>query len=126
MAIEKITIPTTGFDWRTNIALIGGMAAKEVIVSTLGTAYSLGEVEAERSGKLSQFLADHKNWNPLKAFSLLIFIMLYMPCIGVIAVIKRETQSWKWAIFAIVYTTTLAFGLSTLVYQTGLLFKIGI
>ncbi|MGW8194296.1 MAG: ferrous iron transport protein B, partial [Desulforhopalus sp.] len=69
-----------GFDWRTNIALIGGFAAKEVIVSTLGTAYSMGEVDAEAPESLGQRLKKDKNWNRVVAVAALVFIMFYAPC----------------------------------------------
>ena len=68
-----------GLDWRTNIALLGGFAAKEVVVSTLGTAYSLGEVDVAVSGSLAQKLAASPNWRPLTAISLMAFIMFYAP-----------------------------------------------
>lgn len=119
---ENITKPLMGFDWKTDIALIGGFAAKEIVVSTLGTAYSMGEVDAEESSSLSERLANEAGWNPVMAFALIMFTMLYIPCIATVAVIKRETRSWKWAGFAVVYTTGIAAIVSTIVYQIGMLF----
>ena len=78
-ALENIS-RYAGIDWRTNIALVGGVAAKEVIVSTLGTAYSLGEVDPEDSGSLSKRLATDPKWNPVVALAVLVFIMFYSPC----------------------------------------------
>ena len=75
-ALEPIS-RLAGFDWRTNIALVGGFAAKEVVVSTLGTAYSLGEVEPEETGGLASRLANAPGWSPLVAFSLIIFTIFY-------------------------------------------------
>lgn len=118
VALESIFAPME-FDWKTNIALVGGWAAKEVIVSTLGTAYSLGEVDAEESGNLSEKLREEAGWNPLKAFTLLIFVMLYAPCLVTVAVMKKETGSWKWPLFAMVYTTTLAYVAALLVNWLG-------
>jgi ferrous iron transport protein B len=108
-----------GFDWRTNIALVGGFAAKEVVVSTLGTAYSLGEVDPEESGTLSAALAKDPGWSPLAALSLIVFTMFYSPCFVSVVCISRESGSWKWGAFAITFNTLLAFVLSVLIYQVG-------
>jgi ferrous iron transport protein B len=110
-----------GFDWRTNIALVGGFAAKEVIVSTLGTAYSMGAVEAEESAGLSRQLANSPLWRPLTAFSLIIFVMFYSPCFVSVVCIAREAGSWKWGAFSMVFNTVLAFILAVAVYQAGTL-----
>lgn len=108
-----------GFDWRTNIALIGGFAAKEVIVSTLGTAYSMGDVDPEESTSLSETLARSPAWSPLAALSVMIFIMFYAPCFVTVVCISRESGSWKWGAFSIIFNTCLAFTLATAVYQFG-------
>jgi len=108
-----------GFDWRTNIALVGGFAAKEVIVSSLGTAYSLGEIDPEESESLSHTLANSPGWSPLTAFSLILFIMFYAPCFVTVVCIVRETGTWKWGIFSMVFNTVLAFSLATAVFQIG-------
>jgi ferrous iron transport protein B len=108
VALESVFEPL-GFDWKTNIALVGGFAAKEVVVSTLGTAYGLGEVDTKEAGDLSDRLGQDPGWNPLKAFTLLIFVMLYAPCVTTLVVIKKETGSWRWPLFATLYTTTLAY-----------------
>ncbi|MGD8837822.1 MAG: nucleoside recognition domain-containing protein, partial [Desulfobacteraceae bacterium] len=108
-----------GFDWRTNIALVGGFAAKEVIVATLGTAYSLGEVDSEQSQPLSQKLADSPKWSPLVALSLMVFVMFYAPCFVAVVCIAREAGSWKWGVFSMAFNTILALALSTALYQFG-------
>ncbi len=108
-----------GFDWRTNIALVGGFAAKEVIVSTLGTAYSMGEVDAEESGSLSDALAANPGWSPLTALSLIIFTIFYAPCFVTVVCIVKESGSWKWGLFSMAFNTTVAFVLAALVYQSG-------
>lgn len=121
ISLEKISwLP--GFDWRTNIALVGGFAAKEVVISTLGTAYSLGNVVSGESDSLSQKLALDPNWNPVMAFSLMVFVMFYAPCFVTVVCISRESGSWKWGLFAIIFNTLFAFSLATLAYQTGLFF----
>ncbi len=118
IAMESVT-RLAGFDWRTNIALVGGFAAKEVVVSTLGTAYSLGEVDTEETGSLGATLAKDPGWNPVVAFSLIVFTIFYAPCFVTVVCIAREAGSWKWGAFSILFNTTLAFGLAVLVYQIG-------
>ena len=110
-----------GFDWRTNIALVGGFAAKEVVVSTLGTAYSLGEVDPEETGSLSETLATAPGWRPLTAFSLILFLMFYAPCFVSVVCIARESGSWKWGAFSMGFNTLLAFAIAVGVYQVGTL-----
>jgi len=123
-ALSVVTAPL-GFDWRTNVALVGGFAAKEVVVATLGTAYSLGEVDPEEAGGLSGRLAREPDWNPLMAFGLMIFVMVYAPCFVTVAVIKKESGSWGWALFSVVYTTGLAYLLALLINQGGKLLGLG-
>jgi ferrous iron transport protein B len=122
--LEIITKPI-GFDYKVNVALVGGFAAKEVIVSTLGTAYSLGEKEPEESGVLSQRLKNDPNWSPLLAFTLVIFTMLYVPCFATVISIKKES-SWKWAGFSVGFNLIVAYGFALLVYQVGKALGLGI
>jgi ferrous iron transport protein B len=114
-----------GFDWRTNIALVGGFAAKEVIVSTLGTAYSLGEVDPEESTSLRQRLANDPNWNPVVALAFLFFIMFYAPCFVTVVAIAKEAGSWKWAAFSVCFNTIFAFSMAVLIYQFGMFAGLG-
>jgi ferrous iron transport protein B len=114
-----------GFDYRTNIALVGGFAAKEVIVSTLGTAYSLGELDPEKSGSLSERLKKDPAWNPLTAFTLILFIMLYVPCFVTLISIRRES-SWRWAGFSMIFNLFAAYLVSLVVYQVGLSLGLGL
>jgi ferrous iron transport protein B len=108
-----------GFDWRTNIALVGGFAAKEVIVTTLGTAYSLGQTDPEDNATLSETLAKDPRWNPVVALALIVFVMFYAPCFVTVVCISKESGSWKWGLFSICFNTAFAFLLATLVYQGG-------
>ncbi len=117
-ALESVS-RFAGFDWRTNIALVGGFAAKEVVVSTLGTAYSLGEVDPEAFGSLSNVLANSPGWSPVAAFSLIIFTIFYAPCFVAVVCIAREAGSWKWGAFSMAFNTVIAFALSVAVYQIG-------
>ncbi|MEN8139905.1 MAG: ferrous iron transport protein B [Thermodesulfobacteriota bacterium] len=119
LAMEKVSV-LAGFDWRTNIALLGGFAAKEVIISTLGTAYSLGEVDPEAGGSsLSATLAADPGWGPVSALAVIVFIMFYAPCFVTVVAIGRESGSWAWAAFSVTFNSVLAFGLATLIFQLG-------
>jgi ferrous iron transport protein B len=115
--IESVT-RWAGFDWRTNIALLGGFAAKEVIVSTLGTAYSLGAAKVDGADSLSGRLAAEPAWRTLTAWSMIIFVMFYAPCFVTVVCISRES-SWRWGLFSMLFNTTLAFSLAVIIYQTG-------
>lgn len=109
-----------GFDWKTNIALVGGVAAKEVIVSSLGTAYSLGEqAENAQSSSLSDRLAKDPSWNKVKGVSLMVFVLLYAPCFVTLVTMARETSK-KWALFSLIFNTGLAFVFAVAVYQVGM------
>ena len=124
-SIEPVMKPL-GFDWRLSASLISGLAAKEVVVSTLGVIFQSGS----QSGKTSlvekiqtQKASDGSvMFTPLKAFSFMLFILIYFPCVGVVAAIKRESGSWKWAAFTVFYTTGIAWIMSFTVFQVGSLF----
>ncbi len=118
MAMESVT-RYAGFDWQTNIALLGGFAAKEVVVSTLGTAYSLGEVDPEDSPSLAQRLRTADGWGPVTAFSLILFTIFYSPCFVAVVCIAKEAGSWKWGVFSMMFNTLLALSLSIVFYQTA-------
>lgn len=107
-----------GFDWRTNIALVGGFAAKEVIVSTFGTAYSLGDVDPEAADTLSTRIAVDPSWNKFTALAMIVFVLLYAPCVVTVVAIAKES-SWRWATFATLFNTTLGFGMAVIIYQIG-------
>ena len=104
-----------GFDWRTNIALIGGIAAKEVVISTLGTAYSMGETDPEEIGPLSEKLSNDPGWDIGVALALIFFTILYAPCFVTVVVISKETGSWKWGAFTVFGYTTLAYLVSVVI-----------
>ncbi|ETR70931.1 MAG: Ferrous iron transport protein B [Candidatus Magnetoglobus multicellularis str. Araruama] len=118
VALEYVT-QWAGFDWRTNIALVGGFAAKEVVVSTLGTAYSLGETDPEENQDLAEALRTSTDWNPVVAWGLIIFTIFYAPCFVTVVCIAREAGSWKWGVFSMVFNTVFAFTLSVMVFQIG-------
>jgi len=122
-AMESVT-GFAGFDWRTNIALLGGFAAKEVIVSTLGTAYSMGEVDVEESNSLGQKLKNDSHWNRVVAVAALVFIMFYAPCFITVVCIAKES-SWNWAFFSITFNTVFALLAAVAIYQIGMFFQLG-
>ncbi|PVX51749.1 ferrous iron transport protein B [Balneicella halophila] len=132
--IGKIMEPAfqpLGFDWKMSVAILTGAAAKEVVVSTLGVLYQEGEEVGEDSVLLQSKLKastyasgpkrGEKIYTPRVAFSLMLFILIYFPCIGVLAVTAKEA-SWKWALFLAVYTTALAYIISLGFYQISGLF----
>lgn len=113
-----------GFDWRENIALLGGFAAKEVIVSVLSTAYQMERKEGVPSREehlLARRLRGDPTWSPGRAAALMVFVALYSPCIATLIAIWRESGAWKWAILSTVYSTLVAFVIATAIYQTSLL-----
>ena len=122
--IEPVIAPL-GFDWKIGIGLIGAFAAREVFVSTLGIVYGVGDDVDEGSLTLRQAIRDDRRpdgrplWTPLTGFSLMIFFMYAMQCMSTLAVVRRETGSWKWTGFMVAYMTLLAYGSSFLVYQFG-------
>ena len=130
-AIEPVLKPL-GFDWKMGISLLTGIAGKEVVVSTLAILYQTDNKTDEHSGTLQFKLQNEKYmtgpkkgeniFNPLVAFTFLIFILIYFPCVAVIAVVKKESGKWKWAVIVAIYTTFVAWVMSFLVYQIGSLF----
>ncbi len=123
-ALEPIS-RYAGFDWRTNIALVGGFAAKEVIISTLGTAYSLGQGAAEDTTSLKDRLRADRRWNPVAALAFLFFIMFYSPCFVTVVAIAKEAGSWKWAFFSMGFNTLFAYLMAVAVFQAGTLLGMG-
>ncbi|MCX7822468.1 MAG: ferrous iron transport protein B [Syntrophobacterales bacterium] len=109
-----------GFDWKINVALFGGFAAKEVILSTLGTAYALGTEDEESTKSLSERIRNDPHWTPLMAWVFMVFVMIYAPCMATLVVIAKETGSLRWSIFSLVFNTAIAFMLAVGMYQGGL------
>jgi ferrous iron transport protein B len=113
-----------GFDWRLGIGIFSGFAAKEVVVSTMGTVYKVGEVDEESSG-LRARLRNDPAYSPLIAYALMVFILLYFPCMSAMTVFLKESGSWKETFFQMGYTTALAYVGALLVYQGGLILGLG-
>lgn len=122
-ALEPALKPL-GFDYKVATGLFAGLAAKEIIVSTFGTIYSL-EGTDEKSQELRGALQADPGLNPLVAFTLMVFVLIYIPCVSTVAAIYKETCSWKWTLFAVGYTCALAWLVGFVVYQTGMLLGLG-
>ncbi|MBN2635456.1 MAG: ferrous iron transport protein B [Prolixibacteraceae bacterium] len=124
-------IQPLGFDWKIGISIVTGLAAKEIVVSSMGVLYHAGLDSDETSGTLIENLREQKHtgsfrtgqivFTPLVAFGFMLFILIYFPCVAVIAAIKKESN-WGWAVFTMFYTTLIAWVASFLVFQIGSLF----
>lgn len=125
-AIEPAMRPC-GFDWRQSVSLLAGVGAKEVVASTMAVVYATSGDEAamleedieseENESRISELVRN--NMTPLSAASMLLFILLYMPCVSTVVAIKNESGKWKWALFTVAYTIGLAWIVSTLFFQIG-------
>ena len=114
-SIEPAVAPL-GFDWKLATAMIGAFAAKEVFVSQMGIVYSLGEGDPTSEG-LRRTL--HRDYSPLVGLSLMLFLLISAPCMATIAVTRRESGSWKWAMLQLGGLTALGYVISLLVFQIG-------
>ena len=114
-----------GFNWKVTTSLLSGTAAKELVVSTLGVLYS--ENDADETISLSQKISQPNpvtgvpDFTPLVALSFMVFVLLYFPCIASVIAVAKEAGSWKWGAFTVLYNTGVAWIVSFLVYQIGLL-----
>jgi len=132
-------------EWQATVAIIYGFLAKEVVVSTFGILYGIGEESSDESASSEEAPAEETSaeeetapeedpgfiaaiqelFTPLSAYAFMVFVLLYIPCLATLAVIKRETNSWKWPTFAAGYTFVVAYVVSLIVYQGGLLLGFG-
>ena len=127
-AIEPVFAPQ-GFNWKLDVSLIAGIGAKEIVASTMGVLYSGDESFADDdtfSDDTDKYVRLRRQMamdgiTPLTAYSYLLFILLYFPCLATIVAIKNETGSWRWALFAAFYTTAFAWLVSAAVAQLGIL-----
>ena len=128
-ALEPILRPI-GFDWQIGVGIIGAFAAREVFVSTLGVVFGIADAD-EGDKPLREELREAKHadgtpvMTPLSGVSLMIFFLLACQCMSTIAVVRRESGSWKWPLFLFTYMTVLAYVASLLVYQGGRLLGLG-
>ncbi|MCF7838849.1 MAG: ferrous iron transport protein B, partial [Candidatus Marinimicrobia bacterium] len=119
--LEPVIKPL-GFDWRIGTAMIGAFAAKEVFVAQLGIVYSVGEADEESEPLRDKLRA---NYPPLVGFCIMLFMLISMPCMATCAVMRRESNSWKWALFQLGGLTLLAYLVTLVVYQAGMLLGLG-
>ena len=114
-----------GYDWKISVSLLSGMAAKEIVISTMGVLYT-GDSENQQSLQDRLLSETHSDgsyvFTPLVVISLLLFVLIYFPCIATVVAIKEESHSWKWALFSMFYSTGLAWLIALLAYQIGSLF----
>ena len=108
-----------GVDWRGSVALLTGFVAKEIVVSTMGVLYATG---SEEEGEVLGDALKTSGMTPLAAYAMMLFVLLYIPCLATIAAIKRETDSWRWALFSVAFNTSLAWIVAFVIYQGGRLF----
>jgi ferrous iron transport protein B len=119
------TIEPIGFDWKIGIGILGAFAAREVFVSTMGVVYGVGDEVDEQSVTLRQKIKNETHadgravYTPLVGLSLMVFFALACQCVSTLAVVRRETHSWRWPAFLFVYMTVLAYAASFVVYQGG-------
>ena len=122
-AIEPALKPL-GFDWKIGIGIVTSFAAREVFVSTLSVVYNVGG-DGENTASLAEVMKSErrddgrKTYTPLTGLTLMVFYVFAMQCVSTVAVVRRETNSWKWPIFQTVYMTSLAWILAFLTYQVG-------
>ena len=118
-------IEPLGFDWRIGVSLLAGFVAKEVVVGTMGTIYSMGGEQDEESISLREQMGADPAYSPAMAIALMVFTLIYLPCMVALAVWHKEAGSkWKWTAFLIVYTTALAWVLSFGAYNFAPIFGI--
>jgi ferrous iron transport protein B len=121
--VEPVLRPL-GFDWKIGVGLVAATAAKEIMISTLGTIYSVG-ADADDDSNLVTFLSQDPDFNPAVALSLMVFCLLYMPCLATLAVMKREMNSWKWPVFSAGLGIVLAWVFAFVAYNMALLAGLG-
>src|SRR5947209_2219143 len=128
--IEPFIAPL-GFDWKMGIGLISAFAARETIVSTLSIIYNVGKDADASSPSLIEAVRDAKRpdgtpaWTPLVAVSMMVFFVLALQCMSTLAVVRRETNSWRWPLFMLGYMLVLAYAGSFITYQGGRLLGLG-
>ncbi len=123
-AVNPVMEPL-GFHWRSTVAALAGAPAKEIVVSTLGVLYSGNEEidDASLSVRLTKPnpVTGHPDFTPASALSLMVFVLLYFPCMATVVAIVKETGSWKYGAFSIIYNTLVAWGVAYIVYNIAIL-----
>ena len=119
-AVNPVMEPL-GFHWRSTVAVLAGAPAKEIVVSTLGVLYT-GDEEIDDTALSARLTAPNcatgrPDFNAANALSLMVFVLLYFPCMATVVAIVRETGSWRYGAFSIIYNTMVAWLVAFLVYQ---------
>ena len=130
--IEPVIAPL-GFDWKMGIGIVASFAAREVFVSTMSTVYSVGSYDKSDIGikNLAETLRQQKHtdgspvYTTLVAVTLMVFYVFALQCVSTVAIVRRETNSWKWPLFQWVYMGLLAWGLAFITYQGGRILGFG-
>jgi ferrous iron transport protein B len=122
-AIEPVIIPL-GYDWKIGIGLVASFAAREVFVSTMGQIYNIEDADEENEDLRTQMRDERRAdgtpvFTPLVCLSIMVFYVLAMQCISTVAIVRRETNSWRWPLFQIAYMTVLAWVGAFVIYQGG-------
>ena len=120
-AIEPVLEPL-GFDWQMGVGLLSGVAAKELVVSSMGVMYSIDEDVESGSGETKLQQALQNSITPAAALAFMVFVLLYFPCIATFGAMMTETGGWKWPLFSAVYTIVIAWVMAFIVYRVALLF----
>lgn len=120
-AIEPVLEPL-GFDWQMGVGILSGVAAKELVVSSMGVMYSIDEDVESGSGETRLQQALLNSISPAAALAFMVFVLLYFPCIATFGAIMAETGGWKWPLFSAVYTILVAWVMAFAVYRVALLF----
>jgi ferrous iron transport protein B len=121
--IEPVISPL-GFDWKIGIGIVASFAAREVFVSTMSTVYNVGSADDD-TNTIAETLKEQKRedgspvYTPLVGITIMVFYVLALQCVSTIAIVRRETNSWKWPIFQWSYMAVLAWGLAFITYQGG-------
>jgi ferrous iron transport protein B len=113
-----------GIDWRGSVALLTGFVAKEIVVSTMGVLHAIGADAEERNEALKSALRK-SGMTALSAYAMMAFVLIYIPCLATVWVIRRETNSWKWAAFSVGYSTVLAWIVAFVIFQGGTAIGLG-
>jgi ferrous iron transport protein B len=121
-----------GFDWKMSVALLSALPAKEIVVSTMGVIYQVEEADESSTSSLIKKLQEDRYpsgerrgelvFTKPAALSFLVFVLVYFPCVAVVAALKKESGSWRWAFFTIGYTTALAWIVAFVVFNLAKLF----
>jgi ferrous iron transport protein B len=124
-------IKPLGFDWKIGIGMVGSFAAREVFISTMGVIYSVGSVGDDSATLRTQIATakwpdGHRIFTPLVAVGLMVFYVLACQCVSTIAVVRRETNGWRWPAFMFAYMSVLAYAAALLIHQVGSLLHLGV